>query len=82
MNCKQIVLIGVCLLFLVGVSMVRTGECQETKGNETTATAPAPQGTAPANPAAPSDDKAKEKEKAQTDTSAKPAEKKRSYEGC
>jgi hypothetical protein len=80
MKFKQIVVIGVCLMFLVGVSMVGTGACQQTKGNETTTTTP--QGTAPTTPAAPSDDKAKEKGKDQTDKAAKPGEKKRSYEGC
>ena len=82
MKCKQIVVIAVCLLFLVGVSMVGSGACQQTKGNETTTTAPAPQGTTTDTPATPSDDKAKEKSKEQTDKSAKPGEKKRSYEGC
>jgi cytoskeletal protein RodZ len=81
MNCKNIIVIGVCLLFLVGVTMVSTGACQQTKGNETTTTTP-PQGNAPSTQTPAPGEKEKEKGKDQKDTTSKPAEKKRTYEGC
>jgi hypothetical protein len=82
MKCRKIVVMGACLLYLVGIAIVGTGACQQNSGNETTTTtAPAPQGTAPTTSTAPSGDKAKESGKG-TDTSSKPGEKKKTYEGC
>jgi hypothetical protein len=80
MKCKKIVVSAICLFFLVGVAFAGTGMCQQTKGNETTTTAPAPQGTpAPGTAAAPAGDKAKAQDSKKDDKKA-PA--KKSYEGC
>lgn len=78
MNCKKLVVLGLCLFFFVGVAFAGTGMCQQTKGNETTT---APQGTATSGTtAAPAGDKAKAADTKKADEKKAPA--KKTYEGC
>jgi hypothetical protein len=72
MNCKRIVVVGLCVLVAIAFSWGSSGVCQQTKESEVKKETTGPQATPPAGaqiktPAAPSDDKAK----TQPDASAK-----------